>query len=107
MCANTKAKRSFASQICRARRNRPRSICAASKAAFRRKCSVAASFPRISERPYTITLPPYGFFWFLLCQDETEPAREVRTDPGEFETLVMPDGWVGVALRPDALDLRA
>ncbi len=27
-------------------------------------------FPAVSEEPYTITLPPYGFLWFDLVQDE-------------------------------------
>ena len=27
-------------------------------------------FPAISEEPYTITLPPYGFLWFDLAPDE-------------------------------------
>jgi maltose alpha-D-glucosyltransferase/alpha-amylase len=30
------------------------------------------AFPRIGELPYLITLPPYGFFWFLLG-DASEP----------------------------------
>ena len=55
-----------------------------------------ARFPRITDRPYTITLPPYGFFWFSLLQEETESIREIRTHPGEFETLVMPDGWAAL-----------
>jgi hypothetical protein len=35
------------------------------------------AFPRIGELPYLITLPPYGFFWFLLG-DQAEPEPEVR-----------------------------
>jgi hypothetical protein len=32
-------------------------------------------FPVISEEPYTITLPPYGFLWFDLSPEEApEPA---------------------------------
>jgi hypothetical protein len=27
-------------------------------------------FPAITEEPYTITLPPYGFLWFDLAQDD-------------------------------------
>src|SRR6195952_4890357 len=30
------------------------------------------AFPRIGELPYLVTLPPYGFFWFLLG-DPSEP----------------------------------
>jgi maltose alpha-D-glucosyltransferase/alpha-amylase len=28
------------------------------------------SFPRIGELPYFVTLPPHGFFWFQLCDEE-------------------------------------
>ena len=27
-------------------------------------------FPVITEEPYAITLPPYGFLWFDLVQEE-------------------------------------
>jgi hypothetical protein len=27
-------------------------------------------FPAITEEPYTVTLPPYGFLWFDLVHDE-------------------------------------
>ncbi len=29
-------------------------------------------FPRIGELPYLLTLPPRGFFWFLLTEDEPD-----------------------------------
>ena len=32
-------------------------------------------FPVITEEPYTVTLPPYGFLWFDLAPDE-RPGRE-------------------------------
>jgi hypothetical protein len=32
-------------------------------------------FPVISEEPYTITLPPYGFLWFDLAPEE-KPTDE-------------------------------
>jgi hypothetical protein len=32
-------------------------------------------FPIISEEPYTITLPPYGFLWFDLVPEE-RPVQE-------------------------------
>jgi maltose alpha-D-glucosyltransferase/alpha-amylase len=49
-------------------------------------------FPRIGDRPYHLTLAPYGFFWFLLCDDvESQPEPHAR--PAEFTTLVMGDGW--------------
>jgi maltose alpha-D-glucosyltransferase/alpha-amylase len=44
-------------------------------------------FPRIGELPYLITLPPYGFFWFLLRPEvEHEPEKVL---PREITTLVL------------------
>ncbi len=48
-------------------------------------------FPRIGDLPYLITLPPYGFFWFLLCPDEaTEPEKIL---PRDVTTLVLGPNW--------------
>jgi maltose alpha-D-glucosyltransferase/alpha-amylase len=47
------------------------------------------AFPRIGELPYLVTLPPYGFFWFLLG-DPSEPDAEARNVPRETITLVWP-----------------
>jgi maltose alpha-D-glucosyltransferase / alpha-amylase len=49
------------------------------------------SFPPIGEQPYVITLAPYGFFWFYLC----EPTGEIESPSiaPEFETLVVTEGW--------------
>ncbi|MGC2781003.1 MAG: maltose alpha-D-glucosyltransferase, partial [Bradyrhizobium sp.] len=55
-------------------------------------------FPAIGERPYMITLAPYGFYWFELKErDKSEPVIQ-RVVP-EFETLVVPLGstWVTLA----------
>jgi maltose alpha-D-glucosyltransferase / alpha-amylase len=49
-------------------------------------------FPRIGDAPYTITLSPYGFYWFLL-RDEPETSGDVQSVPPEFITLVMSDDW--------------
>jgi maltose alpha-D-glucosyltransferase/alpha-amylase len=49
------------------------------------------NFPPIGDQPYVVTLAPYGFFWFSLC----EQAGEIES-PGiapEFETLVVTEGW--------------
>ena len=45
------------------------------------------AFPRIGELPYLITLPPYGFFWFLL-EDQAQSETEVRVAPRETITLI-------------------
>src|SRR5213082_2979827 len=50
------------------------------------------NFPPIGESPYVITLAPYGFFWFQLCE-RVSPAEEARAIPAEFETLVLGHDW--------------
>jgi maltose alpha-D-glucosyltransferase/alpha-amylase len=49
-------------------------------------------FPAIGEAPYVVTLGPYGFYWFQLCET-VESAIEPQITPAEFETLVAPHGW--------------
>jgi maltose alpha-D-glucosyltransferase / alpha-amylase len=50
-------------------------------------------FPPIGDRPYVVTLAPYGFFWFQLCE-----KVEKRSDAPapELETLVVTDGWASL-----------
>jgi maltose alpha-D-glucosyltransferase/alpha-amylase len=50
------------------------------------------AFPRIGGQPYVVTLAPYGFFWFLLC-DQPGPAAESPNLHREFTTLVWTAGW--------------
>lgn len=57
-------------------------------------------FPPIGDLPYLITLPAYGFYWFLLA-DETEAPRWHQPVPDvlpEFVTLTSRDGRVSTAL---------
>lgn len=49
-------------------------------------------FPRIGDGPYVVTLAPYGFFWFLLCE-QPEAAGEPRVLQSELTTLVWVAGW--------------
>ncbi len=55
-------------------------------------------FPPIGESPYLVTLAPYGFFWFLLCE-HTASATDIPSPATEFETLVVHKGlaslWQG------------
>ncbi|PWT87270.1 MAG: maltose alpha-D-glucosyltransferase [Proteobacteria bacterium] len=48
------------------------------------------SFPPIGAAPYLVTLAPYGFFWFRLC----EALERIPSPPlvPEFETLVVTAG---------------
>ncbi|WP_206934868.1 maltose alpha-D-glucosyltransferase [Roseococcus thiosulfatophilus] len=32
------------------------------------------SFPPVGQLPYLLTLPPYGFYWFVLAADQALPA---------------------------------
>jgi maltose alpha-D-glucosyltransferase/alpha-amylase len=52
------------------------------------------SFPKIGELPYLVTLAPYGFFWFQLCES-MEQRADVSITP-EFVTLVVGDGWTAL-----------
>ncbi len=57
-----------------------------------------SSFPPISGGPYMITLPAYGYYWFVLADQEhlprwLAPAPEPLPD---LMTLVMSDGWSGL-----------
>src|SRR5262249_41995402 len=46
-------------------------------------------FPPVGDLPYLITLPPYGFFWFLLePKTESEPESVL---PRDVTTLVLPE----------------
>ena len=49
-------------------------------------------FPPIGDRPYVVTLAPYGFFWFQLCEKLGEPIEAPSIAP-EFDTLVISYGW--------------
>jgi maltose alpha-D-glucosyltransferase / alpha-amylase len=50
-----------------------------------------SSFPLIGDKPYVVTLAPYGFFWFRLC--ETVAPVEAHSAGPEFPTLVMTSDW--------------
>ncbi|MBR0654632.1 maltose alpha-D-glucosyltransferase [Plastoroseomonas arctica] len=48
------------------------------------------AFPPIGQLPYLLTLPPYGFYWFLLAEAAAMPAwRAAPPEPlPELRTLV-------------------
>ena len=50
-----------------------------------------SSFPPIEDRPYLITLAPYGFFWLRLC--ESVAPTEAPSIAPEFHTLVIANDW--------------
>ncbi|MBV8094271.1 MAG: maltose alpha-D-glucosyltransferase [Acetobacteraceae bacterium] len=48
-------------------------------------------FPPLTQAPYILTLPPYGFFWFLLAREaQMQPWQRPAPEPlPEFTTLVL------------------
>jgi maltose alpha-D-glucosyltransferase/alpha-amylase len=50
------------------------------------------TFPAIKGDPYLITLQPYGFYWFQLCE-KLGSEFPASTTAVEFETLVLTGGW--------------
>ncbi|MBB5048242.1 maltose alpha-D-glucosyltransferase/alpha-amylase [Rhodopseudomonas rhenobacensis] len=54
-------------------------------------------FPAIGELPYMITLAPYGFYWFRLCERDASQHPTTSAVP-EFETLVVPLGATWMTL---------
>ena len=54
------------------------------------------NFPPIGDQPYVVTLAPYGFFWFQLCESMGAPIETPSIVP-EFETLVLPSNWTSLA----------
>ena len=53
-----------------------------------------STFPPIGELPYLLTLPGYGFYWFLLSETAEVPRwHEERLPPVELPWLVMFAGW--------------
>jgi maltose alpha-D-glucosyltransferase/alpha-amylase len=61
-----------------------------------------SAFPPIGELPYFLTLPGYGFYWFLLSAETEPPAWHVDY-PGlmaELVTIVVRAGFADVVAGP-------
>ncbi len=59
-----------------------------------------SAFPPVGDLPYLVTLPAYGFYWFLLAEEAEaprwhQPAQDILP---EFVTLTTRDGRVSTAL---------
>jgi maltose alpha-D-glucosyltransferase/alpha-amylase len=52
------------------------------------------AFPRIGQLTYLLTLPPYGFYWFQLCDDAEAPSWSAATSgvAPEHHTFVIRAG---------------
>jgi maltose alpha-D-glucosyltransferase/alpha-amylase len=59
-----------------------------------------SAFPPIGDLPYMLTLPAYGFFWFLLADEARAPSwHEAMPEIlPEFITLTSRDGRISTAL---------
>jgi len=52
-------------------------------------------FPPIGDLPYFLTLPPHGFYWLQLTQEEAPSWHEDHLVPEEMSVLVLMDEWQG------------
>ncbi|MBO1078206.1 maltose alpha-D-glucosyltransferase [Roseomonas haemaphysalidis] len=61
-----------------------------------------ASFPPIGQLTYLLTLPPYGFYWFLLATEAALPTWHTPApEPmSELSTLVMRNSLTEVLVPP-------
>jgi maltose alpha-D-glucosyltransferase/alpha-amylase len=59
-----------------------------------------SAFPPIGELPYLVTMPAFGFYWFVLTDRENAPSwhSAVPEILPEFMTLTTRDGRVSTAL---------
>jgi maltose alpha-D-glucosyltransferase/alpha-amylase len=59
-----------------------------------------SAFPPIGQLNYLLTLPPYGFYWFILATEAALPHWYIRpSEPlPELMTLVVPNGLNDVLL---------
>ncbi|MGN6582181.1 MAG: maltose alpha-D-glucosyltransferase [Rhizobiaceae bacterium] len=59
-----------------------------------------AAFPPVGDLPYLVTLPGYGFFWFLLADEAEAPLwhQPIPEILPEFVTLTTRDGRIASAV---------
>jgi maltose alpha-D-glucosyltransferase/alpha-amylase len=57
-----------------------------------------SAFPPIGDLPYLLTLPAYGFYWFVLAREAELPGwHEPIPEPmPDLITLVLSSGWDGL-----------
>ena len=70
--------------------------------------NAGSPFPPIGELTYLLTLPPYGFYWFMLASEANHPAWHVPAPEPlpEYITIVL-RGSLADALRASAASLEA
>jgi maltose alpha-D-glucosyltransferase/alpha-amylase len=63
--------------------------------------SAQTPFPAIGHLTYLLTLPPYGFYWFELCEDVEGPSWSTSSSVGpELHTFVLRGHLGAVADEP-------
>ncbi len=67
-----------------------------------------SAFPPIGELPYLVTLPGYGFYWFLLAEEAVAPSwhRALPDVMPEFVTLTTRSGVGGVLVGRERAQLE-
>jgi maltose alpha-D-glucosyltransferase/alpha-amylase len=70
----------------------------------------STAFPPVATAPYTVTLAPYGFFWFSLVRDPHGAAASIRSSAlPELPTVVVPrdavafDAWARAVVDRDVV----
>jgi maltose alpha-D-glucosyltransferase/alpha-amylase len=64
-------------------------------------------FPPISDAPYSLSMPGWGFYWFVLSSEADVPIWHIPTpDPlPDLITVVLQAGWGGIAEGAGGRDL--
>ena len=65
--------------------------------------SGGSAFPPIGQLTYLLTLPPYGFYWFVLAAESEPPAWHTKAPEPmpEYVTLVTRNRIVDALATPD------
>jgi len=52
------------------------------------------AFPPIGQMTYLLTLPPFGFYWFMLASETSMPVWYAKPNAPlpDYQTLVLPNG---------------
>ena len=56
------------------------------------------AFPKIGQLTYLLTLQPFGFYWFALSAETSQPAWSTATadNPAEYHTFVIRSGLADI-----------
>jgi maltose alpha-D-glucosyltransferase/alpha-amylase len=67
-----------------------------------------SAFPMIGQLTYLLTIPPYGFYWFLLSADAQQPAWSTATSGPlvEYHTFVLREDVEEIVDKPSLAVLQ-